>query len=148
MPRSKSRVQIPSPAPNTRGNLCLWPVKQYVEHESSRSPHDQPCASELLRVLSTLGAGPARESVREQNNPGNIAAALCVSSISANLFPAGGAGLMKTLKASLLASAIGIGASLLGLTHKLWPLHPQWAAFFLTIGATAVLMYVLAEPQQ
>ncbi|HUI84954.1 MAG TPA: hypothetical protein VL240_12060 [Candidatus Binatia bacterium] len=54
---------------------------------------------------------------------------------------------MKTLKASLLASAIGIAAWLLGVTHRMWPAHPQWAAFFLTIGATVVLMYVLPEPQ-
>jgi hypothetical protein len=56
--------------------------------------------------------------------------------------------LMKTLKASLLASAIGTGAWMLGLTHKIWPAHPQWAVFFLTIGATAVLIYVLPESQK
>ena len=55
---------------------------------------------------------------------------------------------MKTLKASSLASAIGTGAWLLGLTQKMWPAHPQWAVFFLTIGALVVLMYVLPEPQK
>lgn len=55
---------------------------------------------------------------------------------------------MKTLKASLLASAIGIGAWILGLTHKMWPAHPVWAVSFLTIGATVVLMYVLPEGQK
>jgi hypothetical protein len=55
---------------------------------------------------------------------------------------------MKTLKASLLASAIGTGAWALGLTHKMWPAHPQWAVFFLTIGVTAVLIYVLPESQK
>lgn len=49
---------------------------------------------------------------------------------------------MKTLKASLLASAIGTGAWILGLTHKIWPAHPQWAVFFLTIAATVVLLYI------
>ncbi len=55
---------------------------------------------------------------------------------------------MKTLKASLLASAIGTVAWLLGVTRKIWPAHPQWAVFFLTIGATVVLMYVLPEPEK
>jgi hypothetical protein len=55
---------------------------------------------------------------------------------------------MKTLKASLLASAIGTGAWLLGLTHKMWPAHPQWAVFFLTLGATVVLFYIWPEPQK
>jgi len=53
---------------------------------------------------------------------------------------------MRTLKASLLASAVGTGAWLLGLTHLMWPAHPQWAVFFLTIGATALLLYVLPTP--
>ena len=55
---------------------------------------------------------------------------------------------MKTLKGSLVASAIGTGAWLLGLTHKIWPAHPQWGVFFLTIGATVVLMYIWPEPQE
>lgn len=55
---------------------------------------------------------------------------------------------MRTLKASLLASAIGMGASVLGFTHKIWPAHPQWALVFITIGATFLLMYVLPEPRE
>ena len=55
---------------------------------------------------------------------------------------------MKTLKASLLASAIGTGAWLLGVTGKVWPAHPQWALLFLTIGATVLLMYLLPDGQQ
>ena len=55
---------------------------------------------------------------------------------------------MKTLKASLLASAIGTGAWVLGLTQKMWPAHPQWSVFFLTIGALVVLLYVWPEPQK
>jgi hypothetical protein len=54
---------------------------------------------------------------------------------------------MRTLKASLWASAIGSGAWLLGVTRQMWPAHPQWALFLLTIGATALLMYLLPEPQ-
>jgi hypothetical protein len=55
---------------------------------------------------------------------------------------------MKTLKASLLATAIGTGAWLLGITRDIWPAHPQWAAFFLTVGATVILMYVWPEPEK
>jgi hypothetical protein len=55
---------------------------------------------------------------------------------------------MRTLKASLLASAIGTGAWMLGVTDKIWPAHPQWAVVFLTIGATVVLMFVLPQPQK
>jgi len=55
---------------------------------------------------------------------------------------------MKTLKVSLLASVIGTGAWMLGLTQKMWPAHPQWAVFFLTIGALVVLLYVWPEPQK
>ena len=46
---------------------------------------------------------------------------------------------MRTLRPSLLASAIGTGAWILGLAHRMWPAHPQWAVFFLTLGLTAVL---------
>jgi hypothetical protein len=55
---------------------------------------------------------------------------------------------MKTLKASLLASAIGTGAWMLGVTNKIWPAHPQWAVFFLTIAATIVLLYVWPEREE
>jgi len=54
---------------------------------------------------------------------------------------------MRTLKASLVGSAVGTGAWLLGLTNLMWPAHPQLAVFFLTIAATLVLMNVLPEPQ-
>jgi hypothetical protein len=55
---------------------------------------------------------------------------------------------MKTLKASLLASVIGTGAWVLGLTKQIWPAHPQWAVFFLTIAATILLRYVWPESVQ
>jgi len=55
---------------------------------------------------------------------------------------------MRTLKASLMASAIGTGASMLGFAHKIWPAHPQWAVVFITIGATVVLLYVWREPNE
>ena len=55
--------------------------------------------------------------------------------------------LVKTLEASLLASVIGTGAWILGITKKMWPAHPQWAVFFLTLGATVVLLYLLPDPK-
>jgi hypothetical protein len=55
---------------------------------------------------------------------------------------------VKTLKASLFASAIGTGAWMFGLTRAIWPAHPQLAVLFLTVGATAVLVYIWAEPQK
>jgi hypothetical protein len=41
-----------------------------------------------------------------------------------------------TLIASLIGSAVGLWAWGLNLTRLIWPAHPQWAAFFLTIVAT------------
>jgi ABC-type Mn2+/Zn2+ transport system permease subunit len=57
-------------------------------------------------------------------------------------------GFMKTLKASLIASAIGTGAWLLGLAHMMWPDHPQGAVFIITIAATFLLMYVWPDPRR
>ena len=53
---------------------------------------------------------------------------------------------MKTFKASLLASTIGTGAWMLGLTQKIWPAHPDWAVLSVTIAATFLLLYAWAEP--
>ena len=54
---------------------------------------------------------------------------------------------MKTLKASLWASAIGTGAWMLGLTKMIWPAHPQWAVVFVTIAATFILLYVWPDAE-
>jgi uncharacterized membrane protein len=54
---------------------------------------------------------------------------------------------MKTLKASFLASVLGTAAWMLGLTRTIWPAHPQWAVFFLTLAATVVLRYVWTESE-
>ena len=47
---------------------------------------------------------------------------------------------MKTLSASLAATligtAVGLGAWILGIGHAIWPNHPQWAGFFLTLAIT------------
>jgi uncharacterized membrane protein len=48
-----------------------------------------------------------------------------------------------TLIASIIASAAGIGAWLLGMGNLIWPAHPQIAVFFLTIVCTVVLMITL-----
>jgi hypothetical protein len=50
---------------------------------------------------------------------------------------------MKTLKVSLLATVIGLGAWFLGLGRDIWPAHPLWAAFLLTLGASIILMRVV-----
>jgi hypothetical protein len=34
---------------------------------------------------------------------------------------------------------------MLGLTHAIWPAHPQWAVFFLTLAATVILRYIWPE---
>jgi hypothetical protein len=46
---------------------------------------------------------------------------------------------MKTLKISLIGTAVGVGAWILGIGHAIWPAHPQWAGFFLTLGTTIVV---------
>ena len=50
---------------------------------------------------------------------------------------------MKTLKISLIASligtAVGLGAWLFGLGRIMWPAHPQIASFLLTLATTIVI---------
>jgi hypothetical protein len=55
---------------------------------------------------------------------------------------------VRTLRASLLASVAGTVAWALGLMREIWPAHPQWALFFLTIGATVLLYYTLPNPEK
>jgi len=55
---------------------------------------------------------------------------------------------MKTLKVSLAASAFGTLAWMLGLTRKIWPAHPLWAAFFVTLAATVLLQFVWTEARK
>jgi len=47
---------------------------------------------------------------------------------------------MKTLKISLIASAIGTAVGLsswaLGIGRVMWPAHPQMASFLLTLATT------------
>jgi hypothetical protein len=50
---------------------------------------------------------------------------------------------MRTLKISLIASAIGtavgLGSWIFGLGQVMWPTHPQWASFLLTLVTTIVI---------
>ena len=48
----------------------------------------------------------------------------------------------STLMASLIGSAAGTGAWLLGVGDLVWPAHPQVAVFLLTIICTVVIMQV------
>jgi hypothetical protein len=46
---------------------------------------------------------------------------------------------MKTLKISLFGTAVGVGAWILGIGHDIWPAHPQWAGFLLTLATTILV---------
>jgi hypothetical protein len=50
---------------------------------------------------------------------------------------------MKTLKVSLIASLIGtaagLGSWLFGIGRIIWPAHPQFACFLLTLVTTIVI---------
>jgi hypothetical protein len=48
---------------------------------------------------------------------------------------------MKTVKVSLLATGIGMGVWFFGIARNIWPAHPGWAEFLLTLGATVILMH-------
>ena len=46
---------------------------------------------------------------------------------------------MKTLKVSLIGTAVGLAAWVLGIGHVIWPAHPQLAGFLLTLATTIVV---------
>jgi hypothetical protein len=47
---------------------------------------------------------------------------------------------MKTsLIASLIGTAVGLGSWIFGLGRIMWPAHPQWACFLLTLVTTIVI---------
>jgi len=50
---------------------------------------------------------------------------------------------MRTLKVSLIASligtAVGLGSWVFGVGQIIWPSHPQFACFLLTLVATIVI---------
>jgi hypothetical protein len=48
----------------------------------------------------------------------------------------------STLAATLIATAVGIGAWLFGIAKSVWPDHPQVAAFLLTVVVGIVVKQV------
>ncbi len=46
--------------------------------------------------------------------------------------------------ATAVGTAVGTGGWIFGLGGFVWPAHPQWALFFITIAATVITM-VLVE---
>ncbi|MGD0732316.1 MAG: hypothetical protein ABR956_13730 [Terracidiphilus sp.] len=49
--------------------------------------------------------------------------------------------LKVTLVATLIGTAVGLGAWLFGLGQLLWPGHPQLASFLLTLVTTIVVQF-------
>ena len=45
----------------------------------------------------------------------------------------------STLAATLIATAVGVGAWFFGVAKEIWPVHPQIAAFLITIVAGIVV---------
>ena len=50
-----------------------------------------------------------------------------------------------TLKASLVASAIGTGAWFFGISSMIWPTHPILADIAITVAATFIFMRLLSS---
>jgi hypothetical protein len=48
----------------------------------------------------------------------------------------------STLAATLIATAAGLGAWLLGFGKAIWPAHPQLAAFAITIVVSVVVKQI------
>jgi hypothetical protein len=45
----------------------------------------------------------------------------------------------RTLAATLIATAVGVGAWFFGIAKVIWPAHPQIAAFVITIVVSVVV---------
>lgn len=52
------------------------------------------------------------------------------------------ASMSSTLAATLIATAIGTGAWLLGYAKAIWPAHPQLAVFAITLVAAIVVKQI------
>ena len=52
-----------------------------------------------------------------------------------------------TTKATIIATAVGTGEWLLGLSRTLWPAHPIMATFIVTVVAYAVAKAAYAIPR-
>ena len=47
--------------------------------------------------------------------------------------------------ATAVGTAVGTGGWIVGLGKVLWPVHPQWALFFLTIASTIITVLVVEQ---
>ena len=52
------------------------------------------------------------------------------------------ASMNSTLAATLIATAVGVGAWFFGVAKVIWPAHPQLAAFLLTLAASIVVKQI------
>jgi len=48
---------------------------------------------------------------------------------------------MKILKITLVATVAGIAVGYLGISRALWPAHPIFAGFLITLVLTVILQY-------
>jgi hypothetical protein len=47
--------------------------------------------------------------------------------------------LSASMAATLIGTAVGLSAWIVGIGHLIWPTHPQWAGFLLTLAITIVV---------
>lgn len=47
--------------------------------------------------------------------------------------------------ATAVGTAVGTGGWIIGLGKVFWPVHPQWALFFLTIASTIITAVVVDQ---
>lgn len=50
--------------------------------------------------------------------------------------------------ATAVGTAVGILGWVVGLGRVLWPEHPQWALFFITLGVTIVSMAIFERNER
>ena len=55
---------------------------------------------------------------------------------------------MKTLKISAVATIAAMLAWWFGVAHKIWPAHPQLAAFLLALAICIVLQVTWPKPER
>ncbi len=51
----------------------------------------------------------------------------------------------STWVATAVGTAVGTGGWIIGLGKILWPVHPQWALFSLTIASTIITALVVEQ---
>lgn len=102
----------------------------------------------LRLQLTVSGLSQPLRLQRDLANTGTLLLGLAYPQVVAWASPFARSDSVRTLKASLVASIAATGAWMLGLMRVIWPAHPMWATFFLTIGATILLMYVLPKEEK